>query len=207
MKIIAHRGNDSIHRENSLNAIINCLNTQYIDGVEFDVRLTKDNKFIINHDPFYHEYFIRNTSSKKLQNKGLNTLEEVLDKIDSDKIILIEVKEEGKKIKKTAKYLYQVLCKYKLNIYLCSFNYEFIKFFHKKYKDIKCGLIIGSHINKDYIINDFNFNSISFKYKGKIPTKETFYWTINSPKNIKKYENIITDKAREIYEFMVEKKS
>ena len=53
MKIIAHRGNDGIHKENSLEAIINSLNKKYVDGVELDVRLTKDKKLIINHDPFY----------------------------------------------------------------------------------------------------------------------------------------------------------
>lgn len=206
MKIIAHRGNDSIHRENSMDAIINSLNTNYIDGVEFDIRLTKDNKFIINHDPFYHEYFIKQTNSKKLQKLGLNTLEELLDKIDSDKILLIEVKEDDKKIRKTSKYLYQILCKYKLNIYVCSFNYEFIKYFSTKHKDIKCGLIIGAGLNKNHIINNFDFNSVSFRYKGKLPKKETFRWTINSPKNIKsKNENIITDKGKRIYDFINEK--
>ncbi|MBR3199096.1 MAG: hypothetical protein IKG27_03680, partial [Bacilli bacterium] len=85
MKIIAHRGNDQINRENSKEAIVNSLKKPYIDGVEFDIRKTKDNKFIINHDPFYHEHFIKNTSSKKLKKLGLNTLEEVLDKIKTDK--------------------------------------------------------------------------------------------------------------------------
>ena len=31
MKIIAHRGNDGVHRENSLKAIVNSLNKNYID--------------------------------------------------------------------------------------------------------------------------------------------------------------------------------
>ena len=67
MKIIAHRGNDQIHKENSKEAILNSLTKDYINGVEFDIRLTKDNKFIINHDPFYHYYYIKNTNSKKLK--------------------------------------------------------------------------------------------------------------------------------------------
>lgn len=208
MKIIAHRGNDLIHRENSKAAIINSLNMTYVDGVEFDIRITKDNKFIINHDPFYYKYFIRKTNTKTLKRIGLNTLDEVLDNVKSDKILLIELKEDNRKIRKTAKYLYQVLCKYKLNIYLCSFNYNFIKYFYKKHKDIKCGLLIGKKVNTIYIINDFDFNSISYKYKGKIPQKETFFWTINFPKEItNKNENIITDKAKEIYDFVNEKKS
>ena len=203
MKIIAHRGNDNVHKENTKEAILNSLNTSYIDGVEFDIRLTKDGKFIINHDPFYHNYYIKSTNSKKLQKLGLNTLEEVLEEIKNDKILLIEVKEDGKSIKKSAKYLYNVLCKYNLNIYLCSFNYEFLNYFYKKYKNIKCGLIVGTKINKNHIINNFEFNSVSFKYKGKIPNKETFFWTVNHPKEIiNKNENIITDKAKAIYEYL-----
>ena len=205
MKIIAHRGNDSLHRENSKEAILNSLNKSYIDGVEFDIRITKDNKFIINHDPFFHGLFIEKTSSKTLKKEGLNTLEEVLNNIKESKILLIEVKTEINNYKKLDKYLYQILDKYRLNIYLCSFNYEFIKYFSKRHKKIKCGLIIGKTINQKYLKNNFDFNSISYRYKGKIPKKEIFRWTINSSKEIKnKNENIITDKAKEIYDYINE---
>ena len=52
MLIIAHRGNDGINRENSKEAIVNSLNKEYVNGVEFDIRMTKDKEFILNHDPF-----------------------------------------------------------------------------------------------------------------------------------------------------------
>lgn len=203
MKIIAHRGNDGIHKENSIESILNSLDKNYIDGVEFDIRLTKDNKFILNHDPFYKEYFIKKTKSYKLIKKGLSLLENVLDNVKGNKILLIEVKEEGN-IKKTCKYLNKIICNYNLNIYICSFNYDFIKFFHDNY-NIRCGLIIGSKINTKYINNNFDFNSISYKYKGKIPNKETFTWTINDINNIKNHKNIITDKPLEIYNYISDK--
>lgn len=203
MKIIAHRGNDGINKENSLKSIINSLNKNYIDGVEFDIRLTKDKRFILNHDPFYKKYFIKNTTSKKLIKQGLDTLDDILNQINTNKILLIEVKEENN-IKKTSKYLNRVLRRYNLNIYICSFNYNFIKYFNKKY-NYKCGLIIGKNINKNHIINNFSFNSISYKYKGKVPNKETFYWTINNPKEIEEKQNIITDKPKEIYEFLTKR--
>lgn len=207
MKIIAHRGNDGTYRENSKKSILSSLNKEYIDGVEFDIRLTKDNRFIINHDPFYYDYFIKNTNSKTLIKKGLDTLDDVLNMIDNKKIILIEVKEEDKNIKKTAKKLYQILSRYKLNIYVCSFNYNFIKYFKDNY-NIKSGVIIGKHINTKYIVNNFDFNLVSYKYKGKLPDKETFIWTVNKIDEIKnKNENIITDKAKEIYKYISETKS
>ena len=64
MKIIAHRGNDNIHKENSLEAITNSLNSKYTDGVEFDIRFTKDYKFIVHHDFFYQGHFIKKNKSK-----------------------------------------------------------------------------------------------------------------------------------------------
>ncbi|MDD3048561.1 MAG: glycerophosphodiester phosphodiesterase family protein [Bacilli bacterium] len=48
--IIAHRGFSSIAPENSLKAIKKALEKDYIDGIEIDVRMTKDNKIVLIHD-------------------------------------------------------------------------------------------------------------------------------------------------------------
>ena len=202
MKIIAHRGNDGIHKENSLEAILHALNQKYIDGVEIDVRLTKDKKIIICHDPFYNGYYINHTNSLKLQKLGLNTLEEVLKNIHSKKIIMIEVKVDDKDIKVITKTLNRIIKKYCLNYYICSFNYHFINYFPKTL-NIKKGLIIN--LNAKHIKNNFDFNSINYLYSKKLPNKETFRWTVNNPKELKKikiYENIITDYPLKMYEIV-----
>lgn len=201
MKIIAHRGNDGIHKENSLEAIINSLNKKYVDGVELDVRLTKDKKLIINHDPFYNGYYINNTNAVKLQRLGLNMLDEILINISNNKIIMIEVKVDDKQIKQMTKKLIKTLNKYKLNYYICSFNYNFLINF-KKCCHIKAGLIISIKINTKHINNNFDFNSINILYNKKIPNKETFRWTVNTKKELEKVnknENVITDNPLEIY--------
>lgn len=201
MKIIAHRGNDGIHKENSLEAIINSLNKKYVDGVELDVRLTKDKKLIINHDPFYNGYYINNTNAVKLQRLGLNMLDEILINISNNKIIMIEVKVDDKQIKQMTKKLIKTLNKYKLNYYICSFNYNFLIDF-KKCCHIKAGLIISIKINTKHINNNFDFNSINILYNKKIPNKETFRWTVNTKKELEKVnknENVITDNPLEIY--------
>ena len=47
MYLIAHRGLDNHkYSENSFKAILTSLNEKYIDGVEFDVRITKDKKIV-----------------------------------------------------------------------------------------------------------------------------------------------------------------
>ena len=204
MKIIAHRGNDGIHRENSLEAIINSLKSKYTDGVELDIRLTKDNKLIINHDPFYNGNYINHTNAIKLQKLGLNTLEEILNNVNNNKIIMIEVKVDKKDIKIMSKKLIKTLNKYNLNYYICSFNYQFIKYF-KQFSNIKCGLIISVKINNKYLNNNFDFNSINYIYNKKIPNKETFRWTVNTKEElnkINKNENIITDYSLNMYKIM-----
>ena len=196
MKIIAHRGNSWKYKENSLKAIEYSLNEDYIDGVEFDIRMTKDFKFVIHHDPFYKGYYIKKTRLKKLQKLGLNSLEEVLLKIKSNKALLIEIKEESNKYYILIAKLYRTLKKYKLNFYIFSFNYQLMKHFKKKHPSIKCGLLIGIKKNLDKI-NHLDFNAINWRHTSKKTTKETFIWTVNNMeefKKIKKGQNIITDK-------------
>lgn len=202
MKIIAHRANDEIHKENTMEAILNSLKMPYIDGVEIDIRMTKDYNFVIHHDPFYAGYYIEKTSLKALQKKGLNSLEEVLEKINSNKILLIEIKEENKNKLLLIK-LNKILKKYDLNYYLCSFNYELLKKLQQKYPKYKAGLIIGIKLNTNHLENNFDFNSVNYRHIEKAPKKETFVWTINNKETFNKVKNkgnIITDKAKEIYD-------
>jgi len=207
MKIIAHRANDGVHKENTMEAILNSLTIPYIDGIEIDIRMTKDYQFVIHHDPFYAGYYIEKTRLKVLQQKGLNSLEEVLEKIDSKKILLIEIKEENKNSSLLLIRLNKLLKKYNLNYYLCSFNYELLKNLKKKYPKYKTGLIIGIKLNINHLENNLDFNSINYRHIEKAPNKETFVWTINNKETFNKVKNkgsIITDKSKEIYEFINE---
>lgn len=205
MKIIAHRGNDGIHLENSMEAIINSLSISYIDGVEFDIRHTKDYDFIIHHDPFYKGYYIEKTRLSVLQKKGLNSLDEVLKNIKSDKIIMIEIKEESNKFKYMLIKLHKILKKYNLNYYLCSFNYDLVSYLKKRFPMYKTGLLIGIKLNLNKMDNDFDFNMVNYRHAKKAPLKETFVWTIDDFKTfemVMKNQNVITDNALEIYDFI-----
>lgn len=209
MKIIAHRGNDGIHLENSMESIINSLSISYIDGVEFDIRHTKDYDFVIHHDPFYKGYYIEKTRLSVLQKKGLNSLEEVLRNINSDKIIMIEIKEESSKFKYMLIKLHKILKKYNLNYYLCSFNYDLVSYLKKRYPMYKVGLLIGIKLNVNKMDNNFDFNMINFRHAKKAPLKETFIWTVDDLKTfemVKDNQNVITDKAKEIYGFIYDEK-
>ena len=149
MKIIAHRGNVDKYKENSLKAIQYALNKYYIDGIEIDIRMTKDFKFVLAHDPFYKGHFIKKTNSKKLKKLGLNTLDEILSIVNSKKIVLIEIKEETGKYKILIAILYRIIKKYNLNFYIFSFNYNLMQYLKTKHPSIKCGLLIGIKKNLD----------------------------------------------------------
>ena len=48
----AHRArNNHSFKDNSKEAILSSINKDYISGVEIDIRLTKDKKIVIYHDP------------------------------------------------------------------------------------------------------------------------------------------------------------
>ncbi|MEG2322347.1 MAG: glycerophosphodiester phosphodiesterase family protein, partial [Bacilli bacterium] len=98
IKIISHRGsNVSIYKPNTKEALLEALQDDYIDGIEFDVRITKDKKIVIIHDLLIN--FISNGKGivKKMKlnkllkyNFGTNklkqkicTLDELLKKIKS----------------------------------------------------------------------------------------------------------------------------
>lgn len=208
MKIIAHRGNDGIHKENTLEGILNSLNQDTNDGVEFDIRMTLDFKFVINHDPFYQGKLIRKTTLKKLQKLGLNSLEETLQQINNNKIILIEIKEETSKYRILTAKLYRLLKKYNLNYYIFSFNYNLMEYFKKKHPDIKAGLLIGIKANTNKINNTLDFNGVNYRHAKK-SKKETFVWTINNEEEYKQIlpgQNIITDNSQYFYNLKYEKK-
>ena len=200
MKVISHRGNGNNYKENTLESLLDALDSPYTDGIEFDIRMTKDFKFVIHHDSFYKGHLIRKTLFITLKKEGLTSLEELLCKIESNKILLIEIKEESNKFKILTIKLYRLLKKYNLNYYIQSFNYDLIKYIKEKYP-LKCGLLIGIKININRINNDFDFNSVNIKHIKKCSIKETFIWTVNSKEEFLKVKdyNIITDKPKYIY--------
>ena len=206
MQIISHRGsNVSNYKPNTKQALLTALSLDFIAGIEFDIRITKDKKIVIIHDPIislvsdgsgivkkmkYKKMLKYNFGTKENPSK-ICTLEELLDNIKSNKKILIELKEESDDFVNFVDIVYRTIKNYNLNIYITSFNYELIKYFSTKYHN--CGLIIGYGINTKRLYNHFNFNILTYKYRKIYNKKETFLWTINEKKNDLENYSIITD--------------
>lgn len=203
MNFIAHRGNDN-HEfiENTKEALIECLNSDYISGVEFDIRITKDRKIVIYHNMLILDnenkpYRISNKTLKELKNinSDISTLEEFLDKIKTPKILLIEIKEERDDFDIFIITLFNILKKYRyLNIYICSFNYKLIRKIKSKYSSYKCGLIIGYLMNTKNIDENLDFFLYSYNYVDLINyNKEIFIFTINKKEKLDKVKEKVKE--------------
>lgn len=194
---IAHRGNNILKCENRLELIKDVLELNYISGIEVDIRKTLDNKLILSHNQFLKSNKLININKTKLKdllketfyidNKPfeIHTLNELLS-INTNKIILLEIKD-----KLNINKLNKILKNYShLNLYICSFNHDFISNFKKKFPNYKCGLIIGYLMNLNKNFNIFDF--LMFHYSSILNTnKPYFVWTVNNIKIFNKLDNNI----------------
>ncbi len=195
MHLISHRGLDNhVYSENSLKAIENVLSKDYIDGVEIDVRITKDKKIVLIHDPVidlisngsgivkYMNFIDLDKYKYGKSEESIITLDNLLNILHTDKIILIELKEFGNDFTDLVEETVKIISKHNLNIYISSFNYKLLNYIKSKYKDIKCGLIIGYGLNIIQLKNNFDFNIVSYRYYNQVnSSKLTFIF--NTDKN------------------------
>ena len=219
MEIIAHRGNNNHdYKENTLEAILDSLNKDYVDGVEIDIRITKDNKLVVIHDYYINDVSNGIGSVKEMSLRSLRkfnfgseekpckiaTLEDVLKNVTNGKKIIIEIKEETNDFYILVDELDKLLKKYSnRNVLLCSFNYKLCKYIKKNYK-YKIGLLIGIKMNLSKFYNSCNFNSINYRHINRVifRFKKNYVWTINDKKRFNKIKKkakrynigIITDK-------------
>ena len=83
MKIIAHRGLHAHYKQNTKEALCEALEKEYIDGIEFDIRMTKDKKLVIIHSPIISTSSIRfgivkNMTYRKLLKYNIGTIAEII---------------------------------------------------------------------------------------------------------------------------------
>lgn len=205
--LIAHRALDnSKYTENTKNAALDALNKNYISGIEIDARMTKDNKIVVVHDMTINRVsngsgFVNDMTLKELKeyNFGtkenltrISTLKDILSVIKDNKIVLIEIKFEGKNEEKYIKYFYKSIYPYvNKNIYIMSFNHEIIKKLKEKHPNLRCGLLISTIINANNIKDSYDFIAISSYSIEKVKNykKPIFVWALKSKKRYKELQN------------------
>lgn len=153
MRLIAHRGLVTKNiKENTIEAFKAAIDSPKYSGFELDIRVSIDNEFVVYHDLMFKGKLIKNITYKELKKENVPKLTDVL-KLNTNKIIMIEIKDYDIDLKKLA----NLLKKYnKGNIYVSSFNNKVLKKLKGYIKSIKIGplnYIINSE--EDYSIYDF----------------------------------------------------
>lgn len=147
--LIAHRGiYNKYIKENSFEAIELAIKSPKYMGVEFDIRETKDHKFILYHNILHQGNLVKDTYYKDFDDVTL--LESIL-KIKTDKILLIEIKDRNLNIKR----LIKLLNKYNRNYYLMSFDKRIMYEIKKIKPKYKCGVL-------NYVLNSEASYSLDF---------------------------------------------
>ena len=152
---IAHRG--LVKKgviENTLPAFLGAIKSNKYAGFELDIYTSLDGTFVVHHDPLLDGKFIWKQNYKELRKKGVLKLIDVL-RLNTDKIILIEIKDININIEKLTK----LLNKYKnKKIYVMSFFNSVIKKF--KNPTFKVGVL-------NYILNstsEYTYDFIGILY-------------------------------------------
>ena len=151
MKIqnIAHRGFTKSFPDNTLEAFEAAVEIP-VDGVEFDVRETVDNRFVIHHDPQLQSKDINKMSQDEIRSIKLDgkykipTLEETLDLFRNRTRPMIEVKE----LRSTDSFLALLRTRANLDdVIVTSFNHEFILKISQLAPEIRRGVLTGRQVD------------------------------------------------------------
>ena len=229
-KIIAHRGVTRNDQENTLPAYHQAF-SEGADGLEIDVRLSKDEKPIIFHDEDTSRLFkknleIKNTTFFELKALGNNEnriplLDEVLDFLPQNKECFIEIKSDAN----TVPFLDKLKIE-KKNITFLSFDKNVVLALKKRFPNklvfqsfhmlqierygIKKILEFYKNGNSDGLSIDIR--GLSNKTIDKILEKkiDLIIWTLNSMERLKELSKkniraIITDEVRDFADFLKRK--
>ena len=226
IETIAHRGYVAKGVENSIEALEGAAEVG-ADYVEFDIILTKDNKFVVMHD-----YNLKRLAglNKRVQDMNFDevvgltikqgdftskipSLEEFVNKAkELNMKLVIELKPHGAEPSNYIDILIGEIKRLKLENYkFMSLNSKVMEELETKVPNLETGYVIPlqfgnfHHSNIDFfVIEDFSYRDRLVEQARK-ENKQVFVWTINNPALITKYlqspaDGIITDEPELIKE-------
>ncbi len=169
MEIYAHRGAITFAPENTLKAVKKAIELG-VDGVEIDVRLTKDKELVVIHDKKVdrttngkgHVHSFTLEEIKELEIKGgekIPTLEEVLKETKMKCKLNIELKISGAEEKAI-----ELIEKYEMKNYvvISSYKHNVVKRIKEIDKGIEAALLVIGRKGKNYVplVKKFKANGI-----------------------------------------------
>ena len=226
IKTIAHRGYVAKGVENSIEALEGAAEVG-ADYVEFDIILTKDNKFVVMHDfnlkrlvglnkrvqDMNFDEVVGLTIKQGDYTSKIPSLEEFINKAkELNMNLVIELKPHGAEPPNYIDILIDEVKRLKLENYkFMSLNSKVMEELETKVPNLETGYVIPlqfgnfHHSNVDFfVIEDFSYRDHLVEQARK-ENKQVFVWTINNPALITKYlqspaDGIITDEPELIKE-------
>ena len=226
IKTIAHRGYIAKGVENSIEALEGAAEVG-ADYVEFDIILTKDNKFVVMHDfnlkrlvglnkhvqDMNFDEVVGLTIKQGDYTSKIPSLEEFINKAkELNMNLVIELKPHGAEPPNYIDILIDEVKRLKLENYkFMSLNSKVMEELETKVPTLETGYVIPlqfgnfHHSNVDFfVIEDFSYRDRLVEQARK-ENKQVFVWTINNPALITKYlqspaDGIITDEPELVKE-------
>ncbi|WP_041076162.1 glycerophosphodiester phosphodiesterase family protein [Thermotoga caldifontis] len=157
MIVLGHRGYSAQYPENTLIAFRKALELG-ADGVELDLRGTKDGKVVVIHDEDLKrlcgadvkvsEVSFEELRNYRVQSESIPSFEEVLSILGPDHVLNAEIKEA-----RVAEKALQLIDEFGLtrNTVVSSFDHQLIASLMKKRPDVKFGFLVGEELKNDPI--------------------------------------------------------
>ena len=226
IETIAHRGYVAKGVENSIEALKGAAEVG-VDYVEFDIILTKDNKFVVMHDfnlkrlaginkrvqDMNFDEVVGLTIKQGDYTSKISSLEEFVAKAkELNMKLVIELKPHGRELSNYIDIFINEVKRLKLENYkFMSIDSKVIEELETKAPNLETGYVIPLQFgnfhqsNVDFfVIEDFSYRNHLVE-QAKKENKQVFVWTINDPALITKYlqsptDGIITDEPELVKE-------
>ena len=226
IETIAHRGYVAKGVENSIEALEGAAEVG-VDYVEFDIILTKDNKFVVMHDfnlkrlaginkrvqDMNFDEVVGLTIKQGDYTSKISSLEEFVAKAkELNMKLVIELKPHGREPSNYIDIFINEVKRLKLENYkFMSIDSKVIEELETKAPNLETGYVIPLQFgnfhqsNVDFfVIEDFSYRNHLVE-QAKKENKQVFVWTINDPALITKYlqspaDGIITDEPELVKE-------
>ena len=214
MHKIGHRGAKGHVAENTLASFKKAIELG-VEGIELDVHLSLDEKVMVIHDETIDRTtsakgFVKEYTSKELEELGIPTLEAVFDLVDQKCFINVELKTyetNDKVVKLIRHYVSEKNWKYE-QIIVSSFDWNALQQVHFLNDKIRIGVLTHTDLDlalafakfiKAYAIHPY-YHMLNAENVTKIQSKnfKIYPWTVNEPEDITfvkslKVDGIITD--------------
>jgi len=218
MQVIAHRGASFLEPENTIRAVERAVKMG-ADFVEVDVRVSKDNKLVVMHDPDINRTtdgkgLVKDYTVQELKNfdagdgETVPTLDEIITCVKDRIGLVIEIKEPGTEVKILEKIDENNL----ENVILTSFYHKSIKNARKTDPSVDAGIIFTCQpVDVNQMVSNAGANIIfpSYRYMNEDMVKQAqnkgisvYPWTIDDPEIFEKFvemgvDGIVTNKLIE----------